>query len=292
MEDLKFDYIEIGLPNILGRWNKGEERQPIAIDEFLKPFVEAVAKKHPNWRFVCRNYFRKEINEVLHHIAYSFTIFEGREALGEIGTDYGRHNARVYTITNERIRRQRERGTDTKTKDLNKAIKIVGKMVGAKRVDEHLSEIISETNNIVHQAGMDRERRFNHAYEFMVMKLIPHVMTNWETVSAIALQEGADPALIESIPELFNEHQITDKVRKCHTQKTGAVVLIHGNDYAVHNLDANDGDTVSVFGTDTLPAHLKSAIGMLKLVEPKHFIANVGVKIRNNAFYVIKEAEA
>lgn len=292
MEDLRHDYIEIGLPNILGRWNKGEERKPIAIEDFMKPFVETVAKKHPNWRFVCRTYWRREINEVLHYIASDFTIFEGREALGQIGVDYGRRNVRVYTITNERIRSQRERGTETKTKDLNKAVKIVGKMLGVKRVDEHLTEVIAETANIVHQAGMDRERKFNHAYEVMVMKLIPHVMANWETVSAIALQEGANPTLIESIPELFNEHQITHEVRLCHAQKSGVVVLIHGNDYAVHRLDLNDGDTMSVYGTDNLPAHLKSAVGMLKLTEPKHFIAKVGVKIRDNAFYVIKEAEA
>jgi uncharacterized Rossmann fold enzyme len=115
-------------------------------------------------------------------------------------------------------------------------------------------------------------------------------MANWETISAIALQEGVDPNIVSSMPDAYNENKITERIYKCNSQGTGAVVLIHGNDYAVLARNASGDDTVSVYSTDTLPAHIKVAVGMLKLLEPNKFIADVGVKLSDTSFFVSKEA--
>ena len=49
----------------------------------------------------------------------------------------------------------------------------------------------------------------------------------------------------------------------CKNEKTGAVVLIHGDTYAVET----DGGQFSTYENATLPDLLKVRVGMLKLIE-------------------------
>jgi hypothetical protein len=44
-----------------------------------------------------------------------------------------------------------------------------------------------------------------------------------------------------------------------------------------------------IFSTETLPPHIKRSVGMLKLVEPKYFIKGAGLKIHDQAFFIVKE---
>jgi hypothetical protein len=39
-----------------------------------------------------------------------------------------------------------------------------------------------------------------------------------------------------------------------------------------------------------LPPHIKQGVGMLKLVENKHFISGVGVKLSSVSFFIIPGA--
>jgi hypothetical protein len=141
MEDLEYDFIELTLPNIVGRWEKDATRREIRVERYVKPFVEALAKKYPQWRFTATQYWRQNPNEGEPYAeAHRFYVYDGRESLGVISTDYGRSQEKVYTITNERISDARKRGDTVKTKDLNKAVKTVGKMFGAKTIESMPAE--------------------------------------------------------------------------------------------------------------------------------------------------------
>lgn len=290
MEDLKYDYIELTLPNIVGRWEKNKERFEIRVEKAIKPFVEALAKKYPQWRFVSTSFWhQRPDNGDAYAEAHRFYVYDGREALGQISTDYGRNHEKVFAIHNERIAGARERGDTTKTKDLNKAVKIVGKMFGAKTINERLAEAQSDATNEIYRVYQDRVSTFQRTYDHIAKHLMPYIMANYESLAPIAVQGGANADAVGKLVNAHEEFKITKEIHECEQNNTGAVVLIHGSDYAVMGKDDTGEHKTRIFSTDTLPPHIKRSVGMLKLVEPKYFIKGAGMKIHDSAFFIVKE---
>ena len=294
IDELKYSYTELTLPNIVARWEKGDSLKENSVPTFevdsdIKPFVEALAMKYPQWRFVCSSYWRhRRGDDEPVHAARRFNVYNGREVLGEISTDSMR-NGMVYTIYNERIERSRSRGRVTKTKDLNKAVKIVGKMFGSKTIEERMLGVMEEGGSIVSQVYRDRWYKFDSTYSDITSKLVPYVIANWDVISEEALKQNVDPNIVSSFTEKYNEHQAMKGIQECLAKSAGVAVLIHGKDYAVTKINASVSDETTLYTTETLPPHIKLAIGMLKLLEPKNFIGGVGVKISDESFFVIKE---
>ena len=290
MEDLKYDYIELTLPNIVGRWEKNKERFEIRVEKAIKPFVEALAKKYPQWRFVSTSFWhQRPDNGDAYAEAHRFYVYDGREALGQISTDYGRSREKVYAINNERISTSRQRGDTTKTKDLNKAVKIVGKMFGAKTINERLAEANNDAANEIYRVFQDRASTFQRTYDHIAKHLMPYIMANYESLAPIAVQGGANAETVGKLVSAHEEFKITKEIHECQQNNTGAVVLIHGSDYAVMGKDDTGEHKTHIFSTDTLPPHIKRSVGMLKLVEPKYFIKGAGMKIHDQAFFIVKE---
>jgi hypothetical protein len=119
--------------------------------------------------------------------------------------------------------------------------------------------------------------------------LVPYVIANWDVVSEEALKENADPNIVSSFTNIYNEHQAMKGIQECLAKSAGVAVLIHGKDYAVTKINGSVSGETTLYTTETLPPHIKLAIGMLKLLEPKNFIGGVGVKISDESFFVIKE---
>jgi hypothetical protein len=290
IDELKYDYIELTLPNIVGRWDKDKERREIRVEKAIKPFVEALALKYPQWRFVSTSFWhQRPDNGDAYAEAHRFYVYDGREALGEISTDYGRRNEKVYAIRNERISTSRQRGDTTKTKDLNKAVKTVGKMFGAKTINERMIEASSEASTDVYRVYQDRANTFQRTYDHVAKHLMPYIMANYETLAPIAIAGGASAETVGRLASAHDEFKITEEIYKCQQSQDGAVVLIHGSDYAVLGKDDKGQITTRMFSTETLPPHIKRSVGMLKLVEPKFFIKGAGMKINDQAFFVTKE---
>jgi hypothetical protein len=289
-DELKYDYIELTLPNIVGRWEKAKERQQVRVEKSIQPFVEALAKKYPQWRFMATQFWYQRPNEGEPYAeAYRFYVYDGREALGQISTDYGRNHEKVFAIHNERIADTRERGDTTKTKDLNKAVKIVGKMFGAKTINERLAEAQNDAAIDIARVHSDRASTFQRTYDHIAKHLMPYVMANYESLAPIAVQGGANAETVGRLVSAHDEFNITKEIYECQQNNTGAVVLIHGSDYAVMGKDETGEHKIRIFSTETLPPHIKRSVGMLKLVEPKYFIKGAGLKIHDTAFFVVKE---
>jgi hypothetical protein len=285
IDTLKYDYIELTLPNIVGRWDKNRERCEIRVGRMVKPFVEALAIKYPQWQFVSASFWYRDA----YAEAPSFHVNDGREELGTIGADYGRNREEVFVIRNERIADTRTRGDTIETKDLNKAVKIVGKMFRAKTINERLAEANNDADNIIEHVFYDRRSNFQHTYDQVTAHLLPYIMANYETLTPIVIAGGASAETVGRLVSAHDEFKITEEIYKCQRSQDGAVVLIHGNDYAVLGKDDTGEHKTRIFSTETLPPHIKRSVGMLKLVEPKYFLKRVGLKIHDQAFFVVKE---
>ena len=282
------------MPNIVGRLAKnivdthGITKENVELADDMKPFVEALAKKFPQWRFVGHKFYRRE--SVWQ--AYTFLVYDKRERLGELSSEYSpRKSGKVYTIKNERISKDRVRGDRTKTQDLSKAVKIVSKMFGAKTTLERMNEVTSDSSTLIFQVFQDRRRTFDAAYNKLTRHIERYIVDNIDTIAPVALH-GLPDDFASTFKDMFEERQIMEDIAQCNQQGNGAVVLIHGSDYVVKRKSATTGaHEIELMSSDTLPMYIKRSVGMLKLVEPKTAVAGVGVRVDDNAFFVAAQRE-
>jgi hypothetical protein len=103
------------------------------------------------------------------------------------------------------------------------------------------------------------------------------------------MDSGVDLTVLDRLPNTYEDYKIAQEIDECVEHKKGVVVIIHGNDYAVQSFaTANADPTIEMLSTETLPDWIKRGVGMLKLVEPHNMVGNVGYKISDGAFFVMK----
>lgn len=297
----QYEEVQVEMPNIIFFWNKNDDLagRKFELHHNLRPFALAAAKKFPMWRFVAgdsKAYGGVSWGSEVVRIG-RLTVLDGKESIGQISWEWGGrgHSEFVnYTVTNERISNQRERGSHARTRHMGKALKIMEKSFGAKTIAERLHE--ARTQGLYHLSRAEQEKRdeFRYPYQELTLKLVEHFMQDWESVKAVGVKAGIALTLLESLPSKYEDFKIANEVLKCVSQGKGVVVTIHGSDYAVRKLaksSTGEDHPMQILSTENLPEHIKRGVGMLKLVEKNHIIGGVGYKIDDASFFVIdKEA--
>lgn len=280
------DYLDLGMPNVKAERKKAADPVKVGIHEFMKPFVFEAAKLFPMWEFIGKRGTWKHIGNQDEAVAFwCFAIYENRELLGTIDYDNTR-NGYVYCLSNERIENKRERGRAARTKDLKKALKILGKEFGAKKIGERLEEAHQKCNNALSNLFYEKSKRFSSAYSYVANMIESHIMSNWDTYREVLLSNNADPKIVDNIMSLNEERNVSINLSKAFNTNAGVVVVTHGNDYAVR-----DDDETRIYGTDNLPDWIKRGVGMLKLIDKGNLISNIGYKEDDQIFFVLKGTE-
>jgi len=287
----------VGLPNI--KWardtnwwtNKEVEPNP-TIGEFMDAFIREAAKKHPEWTFInSMQYSYTSPESGMAEVEMrEFDVFHDREYLGTLGMDPFRGRW-AYAITNHRIRSKRERGHGAKTTDLRKALRLIDKEFGRKSYKEMLNALAETGRGKVQMSQRSHAARAAATERYLVEYLTPHLVANFDTYRDLAVAEGAKPDKLDVYGEQLEARQvasnITDKVRA----GDGLFVIVSNNVYAARDSGPKDAIAYHTWTSDTVPDVVRRKIGLLKLVEPDHFLAEVGYRIDDNSFLIMKEPE-
>jgi hypothetical protein len=251
----------------------------------VQPFIDAAAVKFPQWNFYSMP--NKRYKEDAHvYEAEKFVVYQGREELGEISTAWSRGDYKFY-IDNPRIDEMRERGRGMSTSDLNKALKSMGKMFGVKTIKERMADMIGKARHGTDNVARNAMWKYEENYRHMVNYLREHIQVNMEPLINVAIAAGGNKEQLLALPSEEIKIKVTKEIAECNERGRGATVLIHGKDYAVSEV-VNGERVMAMFSTDTLPAHLKAGVGMLKLVETGDCVSGVGYRVDDSAFYLIK----
>ena len=311
INEMKFEYEELFLPNVLVEWIKPDpnerpregrmtnDKWPIEVDDMMKKLLVVLATKNPAWKFVFKNnrhsastrWTREDINGES-TVAYRYLslssayIFDGKEFLGAVSKVCGRSSVDAYYVENERVNKERERGSGATTKDMKKAIRLVEKMFGSKTVEERIDAVREDLANIVHHVNQDRSRKYEDTFKRATKGMRMYMLKNWGTLSKIALENGGDPQAIDSLLTVRDEAVLAKGMYKCWQNESGRVVLIHGNDYVVRSKQEGEEKRTHIYSQTDVPEDIKRGIGMLKLVDVKFYIENVGIRISENAFFL------
>lgn len=287
MNELEYDYIPLDLPNVFAKVSKDriepEGGAVYFINEFIAPLILELAKKQPHWQFISDDYTSAGQGRRFTR----FVVYHNRKSLGRLGMDYRQNTGNVFHIKNTRISKDMTRSGAKTTKDLNKAIKIVIKNFRVDTSSEALETTLEDVREHLFRQRSRVQSEFDEFYRRILWKLQPEIMSNWqETYRDLAIRNGVDSSTVESIEGAFAKNKLSLEVRRCEAINSGAVVLIRGNEYIVSD-GLQSTSRMQLHTTDTLPSGMKRAVGLLKLAPENEIISGVGVKVRENVFYVM-----
>lgn len=241
------------------------------VDERIAPLIERLSRKHPSWQFIAKGLRVNGTN------AYrKFIVEEDGEELGEI--EVGR-NWRTYEdqfeMDNRRLRSKRERSGATKTKLLDKAVKIIDHNFFGKTFEERKVEARSATTSIVSHVAQQKHFEYVRRFESNRDLIAAYIADHWETMQHTNFGQrlGDLPAEIEKV-------KAAQAMSAASSQSQGVTIMLwRGNYHCAH--------TGTEFTNETIPPAIAMAVGMLKLVEVKEFIPDIGMRVADNVFYVM-----
>lgn len=254
------------------------------IDPFIKPLVEALALKYPQWTFESLYNTANHTDKV--EEACRFKIVDKREELGTIDKEWSSKGYR-FQVDNHRINAMRERGSGMKTVHLDKAIKHVGKFVGKKNINEKLSEAKQVAEQGLTQVANQkqwkmREVWLDDAISAELQKYLVGVFPDALTM--------LDPKLInrlEDFPTRVMERLEVDDLNEQLRSGNMHLVLLDGMDYALQK----GSEPPTIKASEQLPDYMRRAIGLLKLVEDNQVIHGVGYRANATTFMVVNKEE-
>lgn len=281
-------YANIKLKQHVVRQSDGTEIKPEPmIHEFIKPFVEALALKYPQWEFVEDSHRTSwGSSDVKGYDVDGFKIMDKREELGRIAVDHYCRTGKRFFVDNFRIDAQKSRGSGFKTKHMDKAMKHVAKYFGTRNHTEILDAAEEKAHHVkrglMHNLSSECRiywtRLDDHAAHFM--------MQHWENFAEYVKSLG-NAGLVESVakyPEAYRHHAEAQKISALIDCGEAYLVNITNSDYIVKHKGS-----VSILESDALPATVRRNLGMLKLVKDREIISNVGIRVSEDTFYVVGE---
>lgn len=264
-----YDYIpDPSNPKLLSEIKRGSTKCSPWDFPKSRTLAEKLVSKFPKWRCI------RELN-----FTSSFSVFSGQEYLGTV-----RVGSESFDIRNHRITAKAKRGYGMKTKDPNKAFRLICKYFYTQTSKELADGIRTEARSWVNSQHCATSSALSSMYTALTSKLKDHIIQNMDTYSQIAIANGLDPTKINRLEECFRESQTAALLDKCMANNVGSVLQRRGDGYLVSN---PRGDEVLSLDDTLLPSPMRLALGKLKLVEPKTMVDGVGFRLNEDTFYIL-----
>ena len=278
LNDIDFDYIDLGLPNLV--WAKSKATppsNPVCLAHKLAPLAYEAAKKFPKWVFLGTPQWCYDDRMEVGYL----DVYENREKIGYLSF----HNHK-FMISNDRIKHARKYGYVMHTGDIKKALKLMAKYFGIKTIEEKSRAAYDKLAGALGSAHATKQMDYNNAVNALLRHLNVYALKNFEVTSAAAIAAGGNAQQINGIPETRDDCDTVATVYSAFHNKHGRFVMLDGSDYIVtKSIDFGP----EVYSTDTLPTQIKLNIGLLKLLEDNHFMKDVGFRLNATTFYVLAE---
>lgn len=248
---------------------------------FMHPFIEALAVKHPEWRFVGTDY-RTTILEGTSTIATiykRFGVYAGRELLGHLWQDYSYGRSKeMYVIKNHRTEEALIRASSIKTSDLKKAIKLVEKMFYTLTSKEIVEQKLKEVYKTVEDLTTAKMRQAGYAEREVRGHIMGYVRAHLDAVM-LNIPDLASRAKLQEYFTFSDEAKILHGVIDVLQSFKGHKLIQRGS---VYYSAVDEG--VKELTNDDLTEPMKHKLGILKLVEDGQAVEGVGFRHSDDTF--------
>lgn len=248
-------------------------RSDTKIHPFLEGVVTELARKRPKWTIESSQYEE----------ATKFYISEGEFSLGNLWMESkyvhsNRHH--VYAIENWRIREERQRGTSITTKKPREILKAIDKYFFQLTPSEELDIGHSDAAHVLHDAAASARYILENSVADLVQPMLNFVQNNWtDFIDTLDTNKQIEALLLTKKQQDAEQlKELNAAISNCNKHLT---VFIQGDKYTVR-----DNQGTRVYESASLPETIRTKIGLLKLIENKHALPEVGIRV--NDVYVIQ----
>lgn len=281
IDDIKYDYAYLNsLKNLVHERpkNNPNNSRDVALHKDLYPLVDTLMKERPTWRYKSSEPIYQ--GSETYFIRQLF-IYDGNEVLGKLWLDHywNGGQARFY-FTNHRLNLNSNRTSFSSKPKV--AAKRILKAFHMKTPTERAAEAQQRVNKAV-QVNLGKTRwPYQRAKMAVEAPLLDYAIKHWDEIK----DELGPDAIKSDYPTIAQSHAENVALDQMFNGGMGLTVLIEAND--TYSLTKSAGQTHHVVSyTDSaLPEYVRSALGLLKLVEDNAYIPDVGLRVSNNLFYI------
>lgn len=280
MDDIKNEYFyPMGGTSVVLEFSKnwvsyGKESTAV-VHPTMATFIDALRVKRPTWRFKStERVFDNEGQELR-----NFDVYDGDEQLGRVWTErHWRTGETRYGLNNHRVEASRQRGHGSFSTKVAVATKKVLDSFGVKSLDELAVDAAKKITGVLN--GLYSNTSFTHAsYKQKAMKaLATYIEDNWDTLKAHTT--GCDHI---DLRELREQHEAVAKAYNSLRNDGCVTLFMHGDRMVMQRHDKPS----SVVTFNDLTEKQRASLGMLKLMEDKAFVADVGMRVDSETFLLL-----
>jgi len=280
--------IKMNVYNAYHTYDEGQEEhtrnKDPRVHTQLAPLFAELAKKRPTWKFMSKGYGDIDSENGAFYYYKRFTIMEGSEELGEVWADRNwRTNEPRYAFDNARLKDARLRGNCTETKDMKKAVKLILANMYARTVAEVMAHAQRLANGKARDAIGVIQREHYKAQGRIHSEMEAFVVANQKVFEAQFRSSTVD---IKQYVESYERQKHAAAVDAALKNNKFAVVAEHNDQFHIEYAGGNG--TFYSCTLDDMPAHLKQAVAILKLVGNDTLVDGIGVAAGKKLFFVTK----
>lgn len=269
--------------NLIGRTNvidatNANNHLPIQTNYYLFLTLNNLTLSKPNWRFKATDYAAY----TGYYVITEFKIIEDDEVLGRVSIEYKGRGEKIK-VRNKRIDDKRERGSGYFTDDPAKAELAIRKHFFCMAEDERLLQAAADARGVVKGENRDKAWAKNRVRNSLLEKSYDFAKKHM----ALYLEEYPQlkPVHAEYL-EARDQHRITYSVDDALDKERAMVVVCDGTRYLTQT-----GREVKTFDESDLSFDMRRKIGLLKLVQDKQMISDVGCRIDSSTFVLLPEVK-
>lgn len=239
--------------------------------DMLLKLLFKLSHYYPKYTFIAR---RAE-NDWIH----AFSVKCGDEEIGDVVREWSRGGWAVRLTSTKSLKKDRQKrgGPGFVTTLDDKALKLFKQQFVPKSTDERVTEQMAKVS-VEMQTANKLRRELESSYQHVARGLREYVLRNMDKYAPIALQGGTPPSVIEKLPDQIEQVEITGEIEEHHVAGTGTHVVIMDNKYYFKN------DCLTF---NELSDEIKTQIGMLKMVDDKTFLRDVGLRVDSSVFFLV-----
>ena len=231
-----------------------------------------------------RAQWRFKLSDTTRHngelVATSATVTEDGEYLGSVDIVYKGREYKVQ-VSNDRINAKRERGRGYHTDDPAKAELRIRKTFFRLAKDERVSKAHEEATRVLEREFGSKAFEYDRTYGEMLASSKAFAEANLSSY----LEQYPSRKLFKAKCEEMTVHRDTVKlIKESFDKGQGVLVVLDGTQYLT-----KVGKSMDTYTDDTLPYDIRMKLGMLKLVEDKQMISDVGCRVNKLTYVVTPE---
>lgn len=259
-----------------GLYQHLQAQDAVTVSSELATVLDALIEKRPSWTYIGYEY-----NQQLR----SLVVHDGDEEIGAIGFSPAYYGSKArYTYNCPELEKARVRGHSNFAVSPEKATKHILKMFRTKTPKERGADAYKKATEAIKSVTGQRMFAFRRKYAPLEDTIQKFCMNNWGSTSEYLVSAGLSPS--HEIPELHRELETIRIIGDATRNAMSCVVVAEGDKYLVSR-EYSNGRDIEQYTNTTLTEHLKTALGILKLVDHNTTVPSIGMRINNSIFLIL-----